>query len=173
MDFASWFDRWLNRHPLRSPDGADHARYTAQVMARIKAQEQPARSPSPSWLAWPGFALATVAAMGLLVFTATQRTSEQIATDVLSDLQVLAEVDEPMTDDTLEGVAEELGTMDVLVLAEADQSDDAWVEETLELLKQLDEEVPDTSSDTPTDDEEWLNELDAIDEYELSSSVSS
>ena len=38
---------WLSRHPLKGPSGIDRAQYTAEVMARVKAQVSPALAPAP------------------------------------------------------------------------------------------------------------------------------
>ena len=135
---------WLTRHPLKSPTDIDRAQYTAEVMAKIKAQVQPAPAPAPVriWLPWPRLAmtLATVAAGILIMMTVTHQASRQLA-----------------------------HPPEAVLIAESPAADDQWLEDTLQLLDELDEDV---SSETAGDgsEEEWLEELELLDETDLAAS---
>ncbi len=178
MDLTSWLKRWFSRHPLKSPTEVDRATYTTEVMARVRALGQPAPSVEPVrvWLPWPRLALtvAAVAAGALLVFGVEQVRTRQLAQQIGRDAEVLIAVDpaEPtslVTDDT-ESVAEDVQTTDLIVLAESEPSDDAWIEQTMQLLDELDEEAPEEATrNTPTEDD-WLQEFQQVDESELSAS---
>jgi len=131
---------WLTRHPLKRPSGIDRAQFTAEVMAKIKAQVQSAPAPAPVriWLPWPRLAmtLATVAAGILIMMSVTRLQPGQ-----------------PVT-----------------TLAESPAgSEDQWLEETLLLLDELDEDVSSESAGDGSE-EEWLEELEWLDETELAAS---
>lgn len=128
---------WLTSHPLKKPSGIDRAQYTAEVMAKIKAQLQPAPAPVRSWLPWPRLALtlATVAT-GILIMVSVTRLQPG----------------QPVT-----------------TLAESPASEDRWVEDTLQLLDELDEDVADDTVGG-TSEEEWFEELQLLDETELAAS---
>ena len=178
---------WLTRHPLKGPAGIDRAQYTAEVMAKVKAMSQPAPAPAPVhvWLPWPpayrprgagrrlALTLATVAAgISLVIGTAHYRTY-QLAHQITHDSQLLAALDEPEVEplaaDQVEAVADELETMDTLQLAESVPSGDQWVEQTLQLLDELDEEAPEDAASGASEDD-WLQELEQVDESELTAS---
>jgi hypothetical protein len=54
-------------------------------------------------------------------------------------------------------------------LAESSPSDEEWLEQTLQLLEQLEEDTsPETAGDG-SDEEDWLEELQWLDDSELSS----
>ena len=86
---------------------------------------------------------------------------------------LLAELDGPMNrldvPDDVEHLAKTLEQADTIVLAEAPQSDDSWVAQTLQLLDQLDEELPNepAAGEATSNDNEWLDELQMLDENEL------
>ena len=165
---------WLTRHPLKGPTGIDRAQYTAEVMAKVKALAQPAPAPAPVrvWLPWPRLALtlATVAAGVALVIGTRHYQTQQLAQQIASESQLLAALDEPehepLAADQVEAVADELETMDTLQLAESLPSDDEWVEQTLQLLDELDEDVPENAASDASQDE-WLQELEQVDESDL------
>ena len=176
---------WLKRHPLKGPAGINRAQYTAEVMARVKELAQsasPARqslspgraTPAPArvWLPWPRLALtlATVAAGVSLVIGTTRYQTHQLAQQIARESQLLAALDEPelepLTADQVEAVADELETMDALQLAASVPSDDQWVEQTLQLLDELDEDVPENAASSASEDE-WLQELEQVDESDL------
>jgi hypothetical protein len=140
MDLATWLKTRLQRHPLKEPRDADRARYTAEVMTRVRRLASPSPEPVRRWLPWPGrvvLAFASVAA-GIIVAVAVSQTVR------------------------MPGLASPAA---VAVLAESPADDDqAWLEETLQLLDELEEELPE---DTAPDDESWLEELEMLDEAEL------
>jgi len=181
MDFAAWFRTWLARHPLKASRGVDTSRYTDDVMTKIRALTQPSQAPAlvHVWLSWPRLALiAATAAVGLLIVIGTvHRAQLQLASAIDRDAQVITAVDElvPTAPDgrgaTPEDLAQELQTADILVLAESVPSDDQWLDQTLQLLQQLDEDAPGdvtgTGGNASESQEDWLNELQQIDETEL------
>ena len=133
---------WLSRHPLKGPSDVNRAQYTAEVMAKIKAAESPAPAPARVWLPWPrlSMTLATVAAGILIMMTVTHQASRQLA-----------------------------HPPEAVLIAESPAADDQWLEDTLQLLDELDEDV---SSETAGDgsEDEWLEELELLDETDLASS---
>lgn len=149
MDVTTWLKTWLSRHPLQMPPEPDRARYTADVMARIRALERPAASPAPIrlWAGWPRPALAWAsAAAGLLLV-----------------IGVLSIVSGRSTQLARHGQQ--------LVLAESPTTDEAWLEETMALFDLLDEEIAAESAGESFDTEEdWLQELQWLDEADLASS---
>ncbi len=174
MDFTTWFTAWLKRHPLKEPVAQHQAPYTAEVMAQVRAEGRPAPAASPVrwWLSWPRLAVtfATVAAGMVIAFVTLQtvngpgpRFSEA---EFTAEIQLLAELGEAVTDPWLE---DEMEAMDLLVLAEAPQDDELWIEETLELLEQLDEAWPGDATGGALDDD-WFDEFYLLDEHELAAS---
>lgn len=194
MEFTAWFRQWVSGHPLKEPPAFDRARYIAEVMERVKAlgEPTPALRPAGRWWAWPRLALATAAVAAALLVVArvqspgpgpgpvpasmTGGAGTPLAQEISDDAQVLAALDEPLplasgaTDDA-EELAQELAAMDMdaLLLAEAPPSDDAWIEQTLTLLEQLEEDLPEGAADDPSGDE-WLDELQWLDEHDLAAS---
>ena len=190
MDFATWLHSRLARYPLKEPQAFDRARYTAEVMERVKALGEPAPAlrPASRWWAWPRLALAAAAvAVALLVVgrvqspgpgpvpaSMTGAPETPLAEQIADDTQVLAALDEllplaPVAPDDAEGLADELEAVDALLLAEAPPSEDAWIEQTLTLLEQLEEDLPEGDTDDPSGDE-WLDELQWLDEHDLAAS---
>ena len=177
MDLADWLKTWLARHPLKAPSDADRARFTAQVMARVRAETRTGRAPV-AWTErllglWPRLAVSLAAAAALLVGLSVLHSTEsgpRLADRIIQDSELLTEVDEPVngwlaSDDT-ESLADELERTDAMVLAEAPQDDDSWVADTLQLLDRLNEELPDDAAGESNEDE-WLKELQTLDESEL------
>ncbi len=154
MEFLTWLRSWLMRHPTKEPTDAERAHYTAEVMARVRALGplpggSPARAPVRPWAWWPRMAMA-MATAACLVFalTSAHQTRRQLAQQPPG-----ATASHPSA----------------TMLAESPTSDEAWLEQTLDLLEQIDEEPP--SAETAGDgsnDEEWLDELQWLDERELS-----
>ena len=145
MEFLTWLQNWLRRHPLKEPTDAERSHYTAEVMARVRALSplpgvSPARASVRPWAWWPRMAMAMATAAGLVFAVSTaHQTRRQLA-------------QQP------QGVTV------------SDPSDEEWLEQTLELLEQLElegETSPETAGDG-SDDEEWLDELQWLDESELS-----
>ena len=183
MEFTSWLTTWLARHPLKTPSEIDPTRYTTEVIARVKAlaPTPTSRPVSPLQLVWGWLRLALVVATAAsiaVVIGTTRSSRERLAHRVTRDAQLLAELDEPPPEllngqETAE-LAQDLEAEDhQLLLAEsAPNQDQQWLEQTLQLLDQLDENVPGVDSDEPlgNDDEEWLKELDTLDEGPSSTS---
>ncbi|MDP3703532.1 MAG: hypothetical protein Q8R78_04030 [Candidatus Omnitrophota bacterium] len=153
---------WLSRHPLKGPSDMNRAQYTAEVMAKINAVESPAPAPAPvrSWLPWPRLAmtLATVAAGVLIMMSVTHQAPERFAQP-------------PSFDSTQDGALSEVeGPPELVapvVLAESPAgSEDQWFDETLQLLDELDEGTSSDSAGNGSDDE-WLEELELLDETDL------
>ena len=193
MALAPWIQRWLSGHPLKAPTRLDRAQYTAQVMARVRALAPPPTWPVASgavqrWVQrWRlgrqvrfraaklvgGFATAAVAAAVFVVVGRLEQPSSPIAQLVEREAEVLAAVEESdvlaeLTDaDDLEVLAQDLEAMDILVLAEAESSDEQWLEETLQLFDEVGEDVTEETAGDAGDDE-WLDELELLDETELS-----
>lgn len=178
MKFSIWLTQWLARHPLKEPASHNPAWFTAQVMQRVKAAAQPAPAIAPvhPWFSWPrlGFAAALATAAIVLVAVPKLPTPGRLANAVLRDAQLLEALDEasldPVINDETDMLAQELQLHDAMMLAEAQPSDDQWIEETMQLLDQLDQESPDDSSAStpaPSDDDDLLNELQLFDEHEI------
>ena len=128
---------WLSRHPLKGPaDDMDRAQFTAEVMAKIKAEESPAPAPARTWMPWPRLAwtLATVAAGILIMMSVTHQAPRQLAQ-----------------------IAE----------SPAIASEDQWLDETLQLLDELDENAASGESAGNEADDQWLQELESLDDTEL------
>jgi len=179
MDFSTWLRTRLARYPLKEPPAFDRTRFVAEVMERVNALggPTPALRPAGRWWAWPRLALAAAAvAVALLVVGRVQSPGpgRPLVEQIADDAQVLAALDEllplaPVAPDDAEGLAQELAAMDALLLAEAPPSEDAWFEQTLTLLEQLEEDLPEGAADDPSGDE-WLDELQWLDEHDLAAS---
>lgn len=141
MDLATWLKSWLRRHPLKEPEAEPRSRYTAEVMARVRPHTNaPVGVGIRRWLPWPGravLAFASVAA-GIAVAVAVSQAVRLPGLVPRPSAAVLAE-------------------------SPADE-DQAWLEETLELLDELEEELPE---DAAPDDESWLEELEMLEDAEL------
>ncbi len=166
MDFSAWLRDWLSRHPLQEPPDADRRRYTGEVMARVKAlqgaTEPPAVQPVSRWLRWPRvtLALATgaagiVVAVGVLRFTPPPGHPAPASHPVVRGLSPPRAADEPAQQDTQ--------------LAESSPGEDYWLERTWQLLEELDERFPNEDT-AESSDEQWLEELQWIDESEMTAS---
>ena len=88
---------------------------------------------------------------------------------------MLAELDDPSFvqagNGDVDSLAEEMETLDPMMLAESPPSDDQWIDQTLSLLDQLheDDAIPADNSGSSSE-EEWMNELQFLDDSELSAS---
>lgn len=180
MVFSAWFKAWIGRHPLRHPVDDDPPRYTAEVMARVRELSRPpAGAPrlgwARSWFAAPrlAFAAAAVAAISVVVLIAHPHgSSERLAREVADGSRLLEAVGEANLDVPMsagdDAVAEALEAEDEMtLLAAATPSDDRWIEQTVQLLQQIDEETPAGSSGDAAGDA-WLDELELLDQLELS-----
>jgi len=181
MDFTMWLRQWLKRHPLKEPPDLDGARFTAEVMTRVRrlSASSPAEAPQGTRHPWPfmrlGLVAATAAAGIALIVGATARARRQLAEHIVQEAQLLAMIDEtglaiqevPEADDP-EALAEEVEWIDQLtVLAEATPSDPQGIEQTLQLLEQLDEDALEAVIDDPSD-HSLIEELQRLDEQEYS-----
>ena len=168
-DFLTWLKDWLTRHPLATPPEPLQASYIEEVMRRIRTASAP--SPVFRWFPQPhsAFALGTAVACLLVVVAVVNRPPMRLAKQVEQDWQVLSDVGE-LTELLPHDLAEEAKTLDRLMLAEAEPlvDDEAWVDETLELLNEV-EEDHDTALDAETV-ENLLEELERLDESELAAS---
>jgi hypothetical protein len=181
MTFAARLQRWLKQLRLNVPDDRDRSRYTAEVMAKVQGYAPaPNLSRIPLWnklvLGWPRLALTAAAAVAGVTFvfwssdTANQRLADQVARESL----LLAEVGEPVNGqvipDEVDALAEELQMEDLMVLAESQPTDDEWLDQTLQLLDQIDESLPaENEAGNPSSDDDWLQDLQMLDESELAS----
>lgn len=140
MDLTTWLNQWLHRHPLKELPTEQRSRYTAEVMARVRRLAPPASKLVRRWLPWPGRTALTLASAvaGIAIAVAVSQTVRAPG---------------------------RIPTPSVAVLAESPADEDqAWLEETLQLLDELEEELPE---DAAPDDESWLEELEMLDEAEL------
>ena len=180
MDFATRLQKWLTRHPLKSPADLGPTQYTREVMARVKALETtlaPSRTLPrlrPGWV-WPRLAVGLVGAAALLVVVGIRPGQDrQLAERVTRDSAILASLGESVSEVLPEEDAVEFEALEGegMILAEAGPDDAAWVAQTLKLLDQLDEELPeDATGDAggSGSENEWLHELQRLDETDLAS----
>ncbi len=182
MDVASWFRKWLARHPLKTPGGIDRSQYTEEVMAKVRALETPDAASALRWQgAWPqwAFAATAVAAMLLLVVGVPGQAPLRLAdrVDVEQDIQWLAAVEPSGADALIENepevIADDLAVIDAMILADASaaatSSDEQWVDQTLQLLQELDEGNIEDVSGT-VEEEELLEELELLDDAAMTAS---
>ena len=177
MDVTTWLKTWFTRHPIKEPTDIDPAQYTAEVMTKIKAVEDTGLLPIHHWFPWLRLAfVAATAAAGITVAMMTTHSSGQrLAAHVSRESQLLAAL-EPDSEQLLadhhdvDALAREMETTDTMVLAESQPSDDQWIDQTVQLLDQLDQEA---STDASSDDDistekDWFEELEQLDEKDLS-----
>ena len=164
MEFTSWLTNWLRHHPLRTPTGYERTRYTADVMGRVNTIAHGETAPQHSWWALPRLAFAVAAAAaGVAIAIGTTRavSSGRLAKQVAHEAQLLAALDEPTPElnGDVGALTEELKLHDTLVLAEAQSDDTSWIEQTMQLLNELDDQAPADSTESSSSDEEWMNDL--------------
>ena len=171
MDFATWFRRWLARHPLKEPGEHDPGRFTAEVMARVReVAPAPVRARPPAWFqqVWGRWALAAVAAavLAVVVLRVVPRPEAQVARETpVQTVQPLASL--PKSPGS--------GAPGTLTLAASEKVEDdaSWLEGTVELLEALEEDPEDGTAASPQgSDEEWLQEIESIDDAELAAASS-
>jgi len=108
-------------------------------------------------------------AAGLAVVVLTNRSPIRIAKEVEQSWQLLSEIGDPDPDEEFSPTTldEDVQLDDQLVLAETEPAleDEAWIEQTLGLLEELDEDLP-MNPDEDTR-EEWFEELEWLDQAEL------
>lgn len=144
MDFSRWLTAWLRRHPLKAPSDMGPA-YTREVISKLGRETQRTASPVRWWSIFssPAYAMVSLAAIALIVTALIQRPSAQTARQA---------------------------TRQTAVLAESTESGDAWIQQTMQLLDQLEQDSASNDAATTQSDEEWLNELETLDEADLNSS---
>ena len=177
MDFAEWFTAWLSRHPLKSPLEADRSRFTADVMARVRAET--ATRPAAGWAVrlsagWLRLALPLAAAAAVLVAVHVRHPADvRLAVELAQSTDLLAELGEPVESflpvDAKE-LAEDLERNDRIVLAEAppDSNEASWITDSMKVLEEIDETLSDEGAAGGTGNgEQWLEELEMLDQSEL------
>lgn len=175
-EFLGWLTDWLSRHPVRPPAETTPSDYADQVMRRVKtAGIVPAAAwrPQPQWFV----AFGTVAAAIAVGFVVLTNSPERLSASLERDIEVLAEVDEEaigsLLTSSVDGIAQELQLLNQMRLAELEEvvDEEAWLEETMELLNDV--EGIDAASGPSGDDqslEELLQELEQLDATESASS---
>lgn len=147
MTFSEWLDQWGHQHPVKAP-APDPSAFTSQVMRRLaEPAPRPRRLPQPAWAA-------ALAAAAVVVALRLPASPGRLAEAIARDADMLAALGEPVEDD----LSEEALAAFLLAEAPAD-NDETWLAETMQLLEQLDESLPEGDS---ADDEEWLRELDTL-----------
>lgn len=177
-EFLASLKEWLARHPVRRPADEPQAGYTVQVMERVRLS-RPVRAPAWGWLPRPQPILAfggaaAAAAVGFVMLTGTP---QRLAEEVDRDIEVLARVDPEIVagllEASLDGVAQEFELLNQMRLAEMEGvvDEEAWLEETLELLN--DAGGLDDASDLPAADESLEELLQELEELDATDSLSS
>lgn len=171
-DFLSWLKNWLTRHPLKAPLESLQASYIEEVMTRIRATQAPA--PAFRWVPRPqvAFALGTAFACALALLVVMHRAPTRIAQQIEREWQLLSEVGEDSLELAPGDLDEEIQLVDQLTLAQGQPAldDEAWVEQTLQLLERLESDEPLPASQDAIPAWDWLDELQWLDESELASS---
>ena len=174
MSFETWLHRWLTRRPLKEPVQTKET-FTAQVMARVRelAHPEPADTRVPLLLRLLGgrlaLAVVTAALIGFVALRLVPHPTTQVAATPASEAA-------PQRLAMLPGAvgAVQPARPDLMRLAESPTQDDAtWLEGTVELLDALDNDLGDDAAATaePSSEEDWVNELDSLDQSELASST--
>lgn len=175
-DFLSWLTAWVTRHPLRNPPASAQASYAAEVMARISRSAL--RAPAAAWWWRPRLVLAMGGAVAAVLIGLVMRDTpaQRLARHLDEELQQLARLDRQAAEAletavvlSPEGLEHELRAMDRMMLAEADEvvDDEAWLDETLKLLDELDE-APEAASDDEASGD-VIQELEWLDQQDLAS----
>lgn len=149
MNFDAWLTQWLRQHPVKQPKSIEPDRFTQQVMQRVRALETPPlqeRAPRAATFGfWPRLVLAgagaAVAAMLVLQVRPASAPAPILASSAPQEVSV--------------------------VLAESSQDDATWVEQSMQLLNELEEDPALQAEDSDT---EWLDDVQAVDEAELATS---
>ncbi len=186
MDFSTWLKEWLSGHPVKMPELDSHA-YTDQVMARIR-QGQEEQKPSLVWsMLFPRLALAAVAAsvVAVMLISRQPNTARLMsranagadAAEVFGQFSALAALDEndweEFSEDDVAALLETSDEMELLMFAEdvGASSDQQWLEQTLTLLEQFDEEAVEADSGDSDAEDEWLQELEMLDTVDLTAKL--
>jgi len=171
--FLSWLTGWISKNPLRNPPQTSKASYTDEVMRKIQAQDAPAPL-VVRWIPAPRLAWSTgmVAASLVVWFMIGTPFAPGISPEgIQQELAVLIELDEPV-DLPISELRLQIAEVDNWVFAEAEimsqQEDEIWIEESLELFNEFEEDSLGDTDDESLDD--LLEELWLLDESELASS---
>jgi len=167
MDFQQWLKEWFSHHPAKDPVSQDRAAYTAEVMQRVKQLGVSSQAPAPVWSWWrPTLALAAMAGIALLVVSKIEQTP-QIAEEIFSPPETVqvASIPEARPPKAVEPTPPPLS----MVLAEDADENAAWLDETLQLLEALDEDFSDDTYEGWSD-EDWMDEIEMLDEDYFTSS---
>ena len=161
-NWNDWLREWLQRHPIQDPPAHLQHNYVQEVLAKIQASENPSRA--VAWrprlqLGWR-FALGGTLAAALAVTIALVRPPRYPAQQIEQDAQILLEVG-GVTFYNDADLEEEAQVQDRIVLAEAEE------EETLRLREELEEAGANPAEGEASSDEEWLRELQSLDEEEI------
>ena len=194
MDFMDWLTSWLTKHPLKTPDVHKQI-YTDEVMARVRAEAQPKKAVFSLPVFIPRLALvaASVAVIAFAVVTrqpsgvlgrmarVPSAVSEKQVAELEENWQLLAmlddSTDEPLTAaaEDVEGFLQDSDEMELLMLAaDTGSGDEQWLEQTLSLLEQFDDEAgSDLTGEegNPSSEEEWVHELEMLDEVDLTAKL--
>ncbi|MBI2094129.1 MAG: hypothetical protein HYT88_05330 [Candidatus Omnitrophica bacterium] len=178
MNFQSWLSSWLAHHPLKDPTGHDPEQYTQQVMQRVRDANL---SPKP-WTAWQEFlsffsipratfALAGVGLVAVILFlnhaiNDTRLANMETTVDLIA---AMGETLESINGEEGEILAQDLEALDTLVLAEATETDEQWLQETLRLLQLLDEDAGSSEAENPSEGD-LIDDLQILDEKEIAAS---
>ena len=169
--YRSKLANWLARHPVRTPPASGQASYTREVMARV---ERLSSAPSPARIP-RGWAIGTVAALACAaIMMVASQSPTRLTSAIARDADVLSAVGESpaVLPADIADVAEELQMTDRLMLAELPpDEDEAWMQETLQLLGELEDEPSDAGDESSLQDYYELleEELRRLDEDELES----
>ncbi len=152
MDFGAWFRDWLSRQRLREPVERDGARFTAEVLARVRAvlaeaeaaggrAERPVRPVflRPRWV----WTMAASAGLALILVVATLRHAArpQPSPPGLATTPGVEAPAAPSTAADIEALARELEALDGLRLAEYLPRDERPLLDSLLILETLGEEI--------------------------------
>ena len=189
--FLMWLRTWLTQHPVRPPAQGDDPAYARQVLTRI-GRMQPERPSLTAGLADALHALLSPARLSLaaggvlaaalfLVTTARQPQMPSqpqpavVAAQITRDATVIAQAadaaDDPLADVlNSHAIEPDLRMIDqYMMLAEAGSvsaDDEAWITQTLQLLNAVNEDTDADTNDNASVDQ-WLKELQSLDESEL------
>ncbi len=160
---------------VQLPNKYDAAQYTMQVMAKVRAIGQAGERVVSRWswvnLSRLGLATAAVAVGFLIVLTRGPREDAgRLAESIFHEAQVVEQLDETAqmvsAANDVDALTQEMQLLDTMMLAEAPPSDEQWIEQTIQLLDSVDDGTSAEQSAEPASEDEWLNELQMLDELE-------
>lgn len=179
MDVTAWWQRWLARHPLKGLSEEDRARYVAEVMRRVRAlQPSPVVRPwvggewaerirvaTQSLWDWPRLAVPALAtAAGLLVVWGV--VWSLVGREAPLRIAALPTRPSPAPRTQIDIRAPQPTTA-IHQASDATLTDEEWIFQTLQLLEEVEEDGATAPLEVGDDEEEWLEELEWLDEQEL------